>query len=117
MATVGNDTRLNYYRQSPDEVLKELRSHGHGLTQPEADRRLNQHGHNSLATYRQEAWYVTLLRQFKSLFVVILLVSAAFSLYLHDGKTAAILLIIAGMNAAVGFFQEHKAETLLASRE
>jgi Ca2+-transporting ATPase len=117
MATVGNDTRLNYYRQSPDEVLKELRSHGHGLTQPEADRRLNQHGHNSLATYRQEAWYVTLLRQFKSLFVVILLVSAAFSLYLHDGKTAAILLIIAGMNAAVGFFQEHKAETLLASLE
>lgn len=117
MSTVGPDKRLHYYRQTPDQVIEELRSHRHGLTNPEAERRLGQHGGNSLAHYKQESVVTTLLRQFKSLFVVILIVSALFSLYLHDGKTAVILLIIAAMNAAVGFFQEHKAETLLASLE
>jgi Ca2+-transporting ATPase len=117
MSTVGTDKRLNYYRQTAEEVIHELRSHADGLTNPEADRRLAQHGANTLARYKQESVLTTLLRQFKSLFVVILLVSAAFSLYLRDGKTAAILILIALMNAAVGFFQEHKAETLLTSLE
>lgn len=117
MSTVGTDKRLNYYRQTPDEVIAELRAHKHGLTNPEAERRLGEHGANTLARYKQESWLTTLARQFKSLFVAILLISAAFSLYLHDGKTASILVIIALMNAAVGFFQEHKAETLLASLE
>jgi Ca2+-transporting ATPase len=117
MASVGIDRRLNYYRQTPEEVLKELRSHKHGITQPEAERRIGEHGANTLARYKQESPLATLGRQFKSLFVVILLVSAAFALYLHDGKTATILIVIALMNAAVGFFQEHKAETLLASLE
>ena len=117
MAAVGTDRRLNYYRQTADEVLTELRSHKHGITQPEAERRLGEHGANALVRYKQEAVLTTLLRQFKSLFIIILLLSAAFSLYLRDGKTATILLLIAAMNAAVGFFQEHKAETLLASLE
>lgn len=117
MASVGTDRRLNYYRQTPEEVLKELGSHRHGITQPEAERRLSQHGANTLARYKSESPLSTLGRQFKSLFVVILLISAAFALYLRDGKTATILIIIALMNAAVGFFQEHKAETLLASLE
>lgn len=114
---VGADKRLHYYRQTADEVITELHSHKHGLTSPEASRRLSEHGANNLVRYKSEPVLFTLLRQFKSLFVAILLVSAGFALYLHDGKTAAILIIIASMNAAIGFFQEHKAETLLASLE
>ena len=114
-AKVGPDKRLNYYRQTPAEVMSELDSHVSGLTEPEANRRLGSHGANILVRYKSESPFVTLARQFKSLFVIILLISAGFSLYLHDGKTAVILVLIALMNAAVGFFQEHKAETLLES--
>jgi Ca2+-transporting ATPase len=117
MPAVGSDKRLNYYRQAPEMVLSELRTHVHGLTQPEAKRRSGQHGMNSLVRHKQEPIEVTFFRQFKSLFVLILLISAGFSLYLRDGKTASILIIIAFINAAVGFFQEHKAETLLSSLE
>ncbi|MCA9324920.1 cation-transporting P-type ATPase [Candidatus Saccharibacteria bacterium] len=112
---VGNDKRLNYYRLPPEEVIAELNSHKHGLTAPEASRRLGQHGANSLVRYKSESAWVTLLRQFKSLFVFILLLSAAFSLYLNDAKTAIILASIALINTAVGYFQEHNAETLLES--
>ncbi len=117
MKSVGTDKRLNYYRQSPDDVVAELNTNRQGLTNPEAKRRLGQHGANALVRYKGESMFTTLVRQFKSLFVIILLISAAFSIYVGDGKTAAILIIIALMNATVGFLQEHKAETLLASLE
>ncbi|HVU59796.1 MAG TPA: HAD-IC family P-type ATPase, partial [Candidatus Saccharimonadales bacterium] len=114
---VGSDKRLNYYRMAPQEVIAELRSHPMGLTNPEAARRLARHGINRLHRAPRTPLLLVFLRQFKSLFVLILLISAVFALYLHDGKTATMLLIIAAVNAAVGFFQEYKAERLLASLE
>lgn len=107
--------QLNYYRLTPDEVLAQLHARTNGLTTEEAQARLGQLGKNELRKAKKIWVGFLFLRQFKNLLVVMLLVSAAFSLYLHDGKTATILLLIAFINASVGFFQEHKAETLMAS--
>jgi len=107
--------RLNYYRLSPAEVLDELRSQPKGLTDSEARDRLEHLGLNILHKAHRESALITFLRQFKNILVVILLVSAGLSLYLRDGKTATILVIIALMNTTVGFLQEHKAETLFQS--
>jgi Ca2+-transporting ATPase len=109
--------RLHYYRLTPDEVLDQLKSRREGLSATEAATRLEHSGGNVLSRAKRELSLVTFLRQFKNLLVLMLLISAAFSLYLHDGRTATILLIIALMNACVGFFQEHKAETLMSSLE
>ena len=109
--------RLNYYRLSAEEVLKQLQSRPEGLSTKEAGERLERLGGNVLHRTKHEPATVTFLRQFKNLLVVMLLTSAAFSLYLHDGKTATILIGIGLMNAFVGFFQEHKAETLMGSLE
>lgn len=117
MATVGTYKRLNYYRQTADEVIAELHSHRHGLTNPEAARRFAQHGPNTIVRYKRDGIATTLLRQFKSLFVIILLVGAGLAWYLRDANTTIILLVIAALNAAIGFFQEHKAESLLRSLE
>jgi len=114
---MDGQTRLNYYRQSPAEVLSELRSQAGGLTEVEAKDRLEHLGLNVLHKAHHENVLMTFLRQFKNILVIILLISAGLSLYLHDGKTAAILLIIALMNTTVGFLQEHKAETLFQSLE
>lgn len=109
--------RLNYYRVAPGEVLAELESHTAGLDTKEARQRLERFGPNALPHAKRETILTTWLRQFRNLLVVMLLISAALSIYLKDGKTATILILIALMNAAVGFFQEHKAETLLHSLE
>jgi Ca2+-transporting ATPase len=109
--------RLNYYRLSAEEVLKQLQSRAEGLSTKEAGERLERLGGNVLHRTKHEPAAVTFLRQFKNLLVIMLLTSAAFSLYLHDGKTATILIGIGLMNAFVGFFQEHKAETLMGSLE
>jgi Ca2+-transporting ATPase len=109
--------RLNYYRLSPDEVVKEVHTTKKGLSTPEARERLERLGGNMLVRTRRDPTIVIFLRQFKNTLVLMLIISALFSLYLHDGKTATILFLIALTNAAVGFFQEHKAESLLHSLE
>lgn len=107
--------RLNYYRLPPAEVLTEVKSTAKGLKQVEARERLEHMGPNMLQKAHRDSTLTTFVRQFKNLLVVILLVSAGISLYLHDSKTASIMIIIALVNAFVGFFQEHKAETLFTS--
>ncbi len=109
--------RLNYYRLPVSDVLEQLDSRPKGLTTKEATTRLAQLGPNVLHRTKHETALTTLVRQFKNLLVIMLLVSALFALYLRDNKTATILILIAVMNALVGFFQEHKAETLMKSLE
>jgi P-type Ca2+ transporter type 2C len=108
---------LNYYRMSPDEVLAQLDSAASGLRTSQARERLARQGNNQLQ-HGHHTWAgFILLRQFKNLLVIILLVSAAFSIYLRDLKTATILLFIALVNTLVGYVQEHKAERLSESME
>jgi len=109
--------KLPFYRLSPDEALEELRSQTDGLSKSESADRLRHIGKNQLERTRHVPAWLIFIRQFKNLLIAILLVSAAFSLYLRDTKTATILVLIAVMNAVVGFFQEHKAESLLSSLE
>jgi len=109
--------QLNYYRLSADDVLEQVRSSRKGLSATDASERVEQLGLNTLHRTKHELPIVTLLRQFKNLLVVMLLLSAVFSIYLRDAKTATILILIALMNASVGYFQEHKAETLMESLE
>lgn len=109
--------QLNYYRLTPEDVLKQLDARAKGLTSKEAAERLKLHGENALAPAKHVPTAVSFMRQFKDLLVIMLLTSAAFSLYLKDRRTATILILIALMNAFVGFFQEHKAESLMKSLE
>ncbi len=113
----NHSQQLNYYRLAPEEVLKQLDSKTSGLTINEVAARLEHTGGNVLHKTKHESAITTLLRQFKNLLVIMLVVSAAFSIYLKDNKTATILIGIALMNASVGFFQEHKAESLMKSLE
>lgn len=106
---------LGYFRLSADEVLLQLNSHRTGLSEEEANERLAQNGPNELHKIKRTWSGFIFLRQFKNLLVILLLISAGISLYLHDAKTASILLLIAFTNALVGFFQEFKAESLMES--
>jgi Ca2+-transporting ATPase len=109
--------QLNYYRLSPLEVLEQLNAKDKGLTSKEATERIERLGRNELVKTKHENVVIKFIRQLKDLLVIMLLLSAAFSVYLKDMKTAIILFLIALMNALVGFFQEYKAESLLSSLE
>lgn len=109
----GGQKPFEYYRLSPDDVLAQLNARREGLTNDEFQERLERNGPNELHKVKRTWSGFIFLRQFKNLLVVLLLISAGISTYLHDAKTASILLLIAVTNALVGFFQEFKAESLM----
>ena len=117
MNRVEPSHKLPYYRLSAPESLQELRSQAVGLSETEAAERLLHMGGNTLVHLKRTPLWLVGLRQFKDLLVLLLIVSAGLSLYLHDIRTASIMAAIAFINAGVGFFQEFKAESLLASLE
>jgi len=109
--------KLPYYRLSVVGTLEDLRTATGGLDKTEAAERLRHIGPNQLERTKRTSAVRMFARQFKNLLVIVLLASAALSVYLQDGRTAIILVVIALINAVVGFFQEYKAESLLASLE
>jgi len=90
-------------------LFEAFRSARGGLSEAEAQGRLERFGPNELAVARVDAWRVA-LRQFRSPMVYLLAGAAAVSLAFGnhaDGVTIGVILLI---NAAIGFCQEYRSE-------
>ncbi|HRE67894.1 MAG TPA: calcium-translocating P-type ATPase, PMCA-type [Cyclobacteriaceae bacterium] len=104
---------MNWYQKSITETLALLTSSTQGLSNSDAQQRLTQFGKNEIqAKDKKTAWGI-LFAQFKELMILILLAAAALSYFIGDSKDAIIILVIVVLNAAIGFFQEYKAEKAL----
>jgi Ca2+-transporting ATPase len=104
------------YSLSADSVLAELRvDPALGLSQTEADRRLVQHGENSLAISEGVRWPVILARQFADVLIGILAAAALLSLLIGDALDAAVIVAILIFNALLGFAQEWRAARAIAA--
>lgn len=91
-----------------------------GLSSQEAKKLQQTHGKNILEASNANPWWKMLAGQFTDLMVIILMVSAAIAIGfgLFDGDQHGLVdgLVIFGiviLNAAIGFFQEFKAEKAL----
>lgn len=93
-----------------EEALETLRTTWEGLRSEEADGRLERYGRNELDVVGVTAWWKVLLRQFVSPLVAILLVAGAVSLVQRHFVDAGAIFLILSINAALGFWQERKAE-------
>ena len=86
-----------------------------GLSRAEAARRLAEAGPNLLPETGPPGALRLLLHQFASILVYVLLAAALVSLFLGDILEAASILVIAVLNAALGFAQEYRAERALSA--
>ena len=110
-----NDT-IHYHTLSTEEAAKHLESHPkHGLSQAVVQQRLQRDGENRLAEPPVRPAWLKFLDQFRNLLVSILLVAAAVAFAVGDLKDAVVILIVVLLNAALGFWQEHRAEATLAA--
>lgn len=106
--------RLHYYKLSPAEVSEQLQSSLEGLSAAEAVSRLHEFGRNELEQPGGRETIAAFARQPLAPLALLLAVGAGIAFYLHDGKTAALLIIIALVNTIIGFRQGLKANRLLA---
>ena len=105
-----------FYTQGKDETLEALQSSREGLSTAEAQKRLDEYGHNELEEAQKRGLLAKFLDQFKDLMIIILLVAAALSVITEgtEGLTdALIILAVVILNAAFGVYQEGQAEAAI----
>jgi Ca2+-transporting ATPase len=120
-----------FYREEVKEVFSELKSNEKGLSQAEANSRIETQGYNELQVEQKINKWKLFVAQFKSFIIYILLFAVVLSFitgyqeYKHEvglgiaGNItfyfidAIIILIILLANAAIGFFQELGAQKSL----
>ena len=98
-----------------DAALAHFDTTFQGLTEAEARQRLERHGPNRLAQKPPRPAWMKFLDQFKDLLVIVLIGAAALAGAIGDIKDAVVILIVVVFNAALGFYQEHRAEATLAA--
>ncbi len=99
-----------YHAIEAHQVLQSLRSSEEGLTEQEAQSRLQQFGLNELRKERRITPAQIFLNQFKSFLIVILIFASAISFALGEIADALVISFILILNALLGFVQEYRAE-------
>jgi Ca2+-transporting ATPase len=125
VSTVASETRdpSCSYRQQIDDVVAGLGTHLQcGLTDSEAQSRLEQHGHNELPAEEPVPAWRRFFAQFQDVLVLLLLAATAIStgLWAYEGDAAlpyeaiAIFAVVL-LNATMGYVQESRAEAAVAA--
>ena len=105
--------RKRNYNLAPEEICRKYDSSPAGLSEEEAKRRLKRYGKNEIRKKQNWKWLKIILGQFNDALVWILLVAAVLAFVFGEIRDVTIILIIVFINAAIGFFQEWKAERIL----
>ncbi len=107
-----------FWSSSTDDILKELHTSWEGLSEAEAEKRLKEHGLNTLKPKKRTDSLTIFLGQFKSPIILLLLFAAILSAFLGDTLDSLIIMVIVMVSGLLGFWQEYGAnnavEKLLA---
>jgi Ca2+-transporting ATPase len=106
----------NWYQMSTGDVAENLKTDAvQGLSSAEAEARLQQYGLNELVERGARTKAQILIEQFTGFMTLILIGAAVVSIVLGDFLDAVVIMAIVVLNAALGFFQEYKAEQSIAA--
>mgnify|MGYP004573882921 FL=1 len=106
---------MKYYLSEISDVLNELKSSTNGLSNEEAQKRLEKYGKNELEAPKGKSLFIRFLEQLADPMIIILIMAAAISgvLAVIENESFAdviIILIVVLINAILGVYQENKAE-------
>ncbi len=101
------------YALSPADLCRHLHASLSGLTAGEAAARLAAIGPNEVRRSAGPSVWALLLRQFRSLLTIILLVATALSAAMGHGVEALAITAVVLFSVVLGFIQEYRAERAL----
>lgn len=104
-----------WYKKSVFEIINALETSSDGLSTQNAKLRLEFFGKNEIEEKEQEPVWKLLLDQFKSLLIIILILSAALSAIYGKEIEAISIIIIVILAGVLGFIQEYKAGKAIES--
>ena len=112
---------MEHYFKSAEETLKSFETTKNGLSNEEAQKRLEKYGKNKLKEAKKESLLHRFLKQLADPMIIILIVAAAVSAFLAviegeggEGFTDVIIIgAVVIINAVLGVVQESKAEAAI----
>lgn len=107
--------RPDWYAMTVDDVFDELEADRDGLSQAEADQRLQRHGPNRVREQEEVGPWHILLRQFRSPLIYVLLAALVVTAGIQAWSDAIVIAAVLVINATIGFFQEYRAESAVRS--
>ena len=99
-----------YWSMSNSDILDQMESSEEGLSPNEARERLARFGVNEIGKKKVRAGIFIFLSQFKNPLVLILLGASIVAAIVGEMTDGVIILVIAAINGALGFFQEYRSE-------
>ncbi|MEM3449466.1 MAG: magnesium-translocating P-type ATPase [Nitrososphaerota archaeon] len=93
----------------PSDIYQALETSEQGLSEQEAQRRLEIYGYNELP---EEAfsWVPVLLRQFNNPIFIILIACAVIAVFFAQVEQSIVILLMIALAVILGFFNEYRAE-------
>lgn len=109
-----------FYQMQVDEVFKRVDSSQDGLTEKEAQERLNTYGENVLKEKNKKSAFKIFISQFSNMMILFLILVGIVSLVysLVNGESVIEAIVIFGciiVNTIMGFVQEMKSENAIES--
>lgn len=101
---------MDYYNYPVNKILDEFKTSSKGLSQQEAEKRLEKYGLNEIKEEKKISLFQIFFNQFKSPLIYILLFAIIITLAIGEYTDSVIISIIVVINAVLGFSQEYKAE-------
>jgi P-type Ca2+ transporter type 2C len=108
--TTRDQERRAWHSIDLTSLTTTLRTTTAGFTSAEAASRLAEYGRNQLPHCPPPAWWQIVLRQFRSPLIYILGLAAVVSLAIDEPTDAAFIAAVLCLNAAIGGYQEWRAE-------
>lgn len=112
----------NIYNISKEQTLKDYETTIHGLTQTEAEIRLEKYGKNKLAEGKKITFWGRIFKQLKNTLIIVLLFACALSVLVaileksaNELVDAGLILIIISTSIIIGVIQETKADNSVES--
>lgn len=103
----------NWYNLTITETLSKLNTTPKGLSNKEADKRLERYGPNAIKKKKKKPAWLILAGQFTDFMVLVLIGATVISAFLGEIADAVTILAIVIINAVLGFVQEFRAEKSL----
>jgi len=99
-----------YYDQEINSVFEELGVSEEGLSQEEAEKRLEKYGENELKEEEKVSVLRLFISQFKSVLIIILITASIISALLGELIDAIVIIFTVFLAGILSFAQEYRAE-------
>ncbi|SFI08568.1 Mg2+-importing ATPase [Bacillus sp. 71mf] len=110
MMKLNNEILVEVATRDVQSAFVFLETTPNGISEKEAERRMDTHGRNEVAYEKPPAWYLQFLLSFKNPFIFVLLALGVLSFLTDDMKGTVVVTVMVVLSATIRFLQEFRSQ-------